>query len=678
MPAGALVPGGALAPRPQPAPPVNPLMPPTAPAAASPPATGTPPPYGAQLIDKTNETGFGNRFGRFAQPPVGMIIHHTGGGRTVEQVINTYKNRKLPAQFVIDRDGNIYQTLPDGAQGQQIQKGWGSVGEGKSNANTEGVEIIADNDNDVTPAQQQAAARLVMSRAQRWGYDPQNSVWGHGEVNPGHKEPTEGRTVVMGIRDGSLLRQIGVPESQIHQPPQIVEPTPETTQAYAPRTAQPAPSVPPPAVAPQHAAAMVQRPPPSEAAQNVSDPTVATPTGTQLSWVPPQYRQAVIDAANHEGIDPNLLAGVIQHESGFNQATRGRSGEIGLGQLMPDTARGLGVDPNDPNQNIQGAARYLHQQLVNPRSGGDVGRALQMYNGGPGTDFSNTAYPQQVFSDYQQASGSPYTGTGLPAGPPPPRFAPTPQGSGVGSGLPAAPSLTTPTPPSVAGDLSVSPDLQPFVTQPQGSAADALGTAPAAPPPYAAAPAGSGMASGLSSDPTLNIQRFADPAGYADYNPLYGSPLRVGGAPGTAVQQQQQQDTQPGGPASLPYPGTQGTPATAQGGAGGPGGASAGAASKPPGQMTAAQMFALGLSTGFRGVPVNYDPWASLQRFPQERGRPSSYLGGLTPVSDPRIPVPSVSYSPVSNPFFQTIGRAGGGGYGAEISAQSASYSPGG
>ena len=651
MPTGAMIPGGALAPRPPVASPTtltNPLAP-QPPIAlvppAPPPATAAQPQSGGpEIIDATKEAGFGNRFGTFAKPPIGMVIHHTGGGRTVGQVISTYQKRGYPAQFVIDRDGKIYQTLPDGAQGRQIIPGTGPVGEGKSNANTEGVEVIADNDQDVTPAQAQAAARLVMSRAQKWGYDPQTSVWGHGEVNPGHKQAEEGRTITAGIRDGSLLRQIGVPENQINAPPQIEEPTPETARAYSSNAIQSTRQM------------SYQRVPTAGAPEvnpAVQNPTTATPTGSQLSWVPAAYRQPLIDAANAEGVDPNLLAAVVQHESGFNPTLVGRAGEIGLGQLMPDTARSLGVDPTDPNQNLIGAARYLHQQLVSPRSGGDVGRALQMYNGGPGTNFQNTAYPAQVFSDYKDAAGSPYTGTGLPtvappAGAPPataaapPRYVPTPTGSGYSSGLPTAPAVA----PVTDGGLG----------------------APSAAPGYAATPPGSGYGSGLSADPNANLTRFAEPPGYTDYNPLWGHALdpgtmRVGGAVGNVVNNQQQSDTQPGGVSYLPTPATS---AADQSAAGGPGG--------PPADMTGSQMLKMLLATGFRGVQVNYDPWESLKRFPQNTGRPSSYLGGLTPVSDPRIPVPGVSYSPVSNPFFSVIRQPGRSGSGAEIAAQQASY----
>ena len=134
----------------------------------------------------------------------GMIIHHTGARGDVSGVENTLKDRNLGVQFVIDREGTVHQLLPDGSKASHMKTGWGEKGAGKSNSNMEGVEIIAKDDRDVTPAQKEAAAKLVGSRAAKWGYDPKTSVFGHGEVNPGHKEADEGMGVTSGIRAGTL------------------------------------------------------------------------------------------------------------------------------------------------------------------------------------------------------------------------------------------------------------------------------------------------------------------------------------------------------------------------------------------------------------------------------------------------------------------------------------------
>jgi len=76
-----------------------------------------------------------------------------------------------------------------------------------------------------------------------------------------------------------------------------------------------------------------------------------------------QLGAAVLSAAAREGIDPRLLAAVVFIESRFHHAAVSSAGAQGLGQLMPETAAGLGVDPRDPLQNLRGAARLLRLHL---------------------------------------------------------------------------------------------------------------------------------------------------------------------------------------------------------------------------------------------------------------------------------------------------------------------------
>lgn len=82
------------------------------------------------------------------------------------------------------------------------------------------------------------------------------------------------------------------------------------------------------------------------------------------------------------GLDPKIFANLVRRESGGNQGARSPVGAIGLTQLMPATARSLGVNPYDPRQNLEGGAKYLRQQL--DRFGGDYTKALAAYNAGPG------------------------------------------------------------------------------------------------------------------------------------------------------------------------------------------------------------------------------------------------------------------------------------------------------
>jgi len=92
------------------------------------------------------------------------------------------------------------------------------------------------------------------------------------------------------------------------------------------------------------------------------------------------YRQAARDAASRYGIDPEMFLRLIQQESSFRPDVVSPKGAIGLGQLMPATAQELGVDPTDPLQNLEGAAKYLSQQLKRFRS---PELALAAYNAGP-------------------------------------------------------------------------------------------------------------------------------------------------------------------------------------------------------------------------------------------------------------------------------------------------------
>jgi soluble lytic murein transglycosylase-like protein len=95
------------------------------------------------------------------------------------------------------------------------------------------------------------------------------------------------------------------------------------------------------------------------------------------------YDGLVAAAAQRYGIDPALLHGLIQQESGFDPNAASGAGAVGLCQLMPGTAASLGVsDPRDPAQSIDAGAKYLRQQL--DAFGGDPSLALAAYNAGPG------------------------------------------------------------------------------------------------------------------------------------------------------------------------------------------------------------------------------------------------------------------------------------------------------
>lgn len=94
------------------------------------------------------------------------------------------------------------------------------------------------------------------------------------------------------------------------------------------------------------------------------------------------YSPYVHEAAAKYKVPSNLVHAVIRAESGGNQGARSPVGATGYMQLMPATARGLGVNPNDGRQNIMGGTKYLSQQLK--AFGGNVDKALAAYNAGPG------------------------------------------------------------------------------------------------------------------------------------------------------------------------------------------------------------------------------------------------------------------------------------------------------
>jgi hypothetical protein len=92
-------------------------------------------------------------------------------------------------------------------------------------------------------------------------------------------------------------------------------------------------------------------------------------------------RDYAISQAERYNIPTDIFLRMIGVESSWNPNAVSPKGASGLGQLMPGTAAELGVDPNDPYQNIEGSARYLAQQF---QSFGSWPLALAAYNAGPG------------------------------------------------------------------------------------------------------------------------------------------------------------------------------------------------------------------------------------------------------------------------------------------------------
>jgi hypothetical protein len=136
----------------------------------------------------------------------------------------------------------------------------------------------------------------------------------------------------------------------------------------------------------------------------------ATPIAERFNPQNPHVATA-IEMAERYNLPRNVFLSLVQQESRFRPDAVSRAGALGLGQLMPGTARDLGVDPTNPEQNLEGSARYLRQQL--DRFGGDMTLALAAYNAGPrrvaeaGNAIPNNAETQAYVPSVMRRAGVP-------------------------------------------------------------------------------------------------------------------------------------------------------------------------------------------------------------------------------------------------------------------------------
>ncbi|WP_286184549.1 lytic transglycosylase domain-containing protein [Bacillus sp. SD075] len=134
---------------------------------------------------------------------------------------------------------------------------------------------------------------------------------------------------------------------------------------------------------------------------NINPISTAHPNNQSAETVT-NYDHIISKAASLYNLPKKLIMSVIKQESNFNPEATSYAGAIGLMQLMPATAKSLGVnDATDPEQNIMGGSKYLSQMMA--RYDGDIQVALAAYNAGPGNvDKYNGIPPFKETQNYVQ------------------------------------------------------------------------------------------------------------------------------------------------------------------------------------------------------------------------------------------------------------------------------------
>ena len=342
-------------------------------------------------------------------------MHHTAGRGDAQGVVNFWKQqgRGYGSQYIMDRNGVIHDTAREfGYNGSnQILNGTG-VGKGLNNGNVVGMEIIAKNDADVTEAQKQAAAAFIQARY------PTLPVFGHGQVNAGHKEDTEGMGAVNAVM--ALRKDGGTAPVQV-----------ASADGSVPASA-------------------------------VSGGAVA-PTGGSGATL--SHEQFIRDYARKIGVNPDQAVAIARAE-GLNAWSASnpnagsyvdRTGGVpwSFGDFQLNTRNGMGVDalkagidPKDPNQ-WQAADRFALDQMRQHGVGAwsnPVARGIAAHGG----LTLNTPQPGAISPPHTltpPTAGAPYTPEAVAAANPAPAapgFGQAIASGDVGGAIKAA--LTKPAP----------------------------------------------------------------------------------------------------------------------------------------------------------------------------------------------------------------------------------------